>query len=164
MHIIIENNQNTLEFTKNHENLIKIAVMTTAKKVTIPYLYEVYISITDNPSIKALNNEHRNIDKSTDVLSFPMNDIQKGDFSSINESTDLFNDILLLGDIFISFEKVLAQATEYGHSFDRELAFLIIHGLLHLLGFDHMTDEDAKEMFSLQEQILLEMNLTRNNN
>ena len=101
--------------------------------------------------IRRINREYRNIDRVTDVISFAFED-----------SKDLvYNDIRVLGDIYICIKRMQEQAQEYGHSEKRELAFLTVHGLLHLLGYDHMTLEDEKEMFGLQELVLNEANITR---
>ncbi len=104
---------------------------------------EVSITFCDNERIQQINKAFRGIDRATDVLSFPM------------------EDDTLLGDIVISIPKAQEQALEYGHSFERELFFLALHGFLHLLGYDHETEEDEKVMFVKQEQILTEMGITR---
>lgn len=101
------------------------------------------IIFVDNEKIRKLNREYRNIDKETDVISFALEDYK-----------DIHYDFRLLGDIYISIPKAEEQAKEYGHSFLRELSFLTIHGFLHLLGYDHMDEEEEKVMFSLQERIL----------
>ena len=109
------------------------------------------IIFVDNEEIQKINKEYRNIDRVTDVISFAFEDNEK----------IVYNDFRLLGDIFISIPKMKLQAKEYGHSEKRELSFLTVHGLLHLLGYDHMTKEDEEEMFALQEMILDEQNITR---
>ena len=113
--------------------------------------FDPYISVTfvDNEFIHNINREYRHIDRPTDVISFAFLD---GD-----ENKDkIFHSkqMVVLGEIYISFDKAREQATAYGHSLDRELKFLFVHGLLHLLGYDHMTEDDEKIMFSLQEEIL----------
>ena len=114
-----------------------------------PYEAQVSLLITDNNEIRMMNREHRQIDRATDVLSFPMAEYETpGDFSFLEEEgTDCFEPDtgeLMLGDIVISADKVKEQAEEYGHYVKREYAFLITHIMLHLMGFDHMTEEDAK--------------------
>ncbi len=109
------------------------------------------IIITDNTFIHKLNKEYRNVDRPTDVISFALEDNK--DFIS--------GDIRLLGDIYISIDKAKEQAIEYGHSLLRELSFLSIHGLLHLLGYDHMKKEDEEVMFKKQEDLLNEFGITR---
>jgi len=115
---------------------------------------EVSLTMVDNARIRELNAEFREIDRETDVLSFPMGD-EEG--FEVNPETDA----LLLGDIVISLEKAKAQSEEYGHSMKREVAFLIAHSLFHLLGYDHMTPEEEKEMFAKQENVLQRLGITR---
>jgi probable rRNA maturation factor len=122
---------------------------------------DVAITIVDDETIRELNRTYRNKDASTDVLSFAMNE-------SIEDEPDIVYDDLEdeieeqpLGDIVISLPTAIRQAEEYGHSLERELAFLAIHGFLHLLGYDHMNEEDEKEMFSRQRAILEQIGLTR---
>lgn len=105
---------------------------------------EFNIIFIDNNKIKEINKKYRNIDDYTDVISFALEDYDKS----------LFEGFRILGDIYISLDKVEEQAKVYNHSYERELSFLIIHGLLHLLGYDHMNEEDEKKMFNKQEEIL----------
>ena len=102
------------------------------------------VIIVDNPKIHELNREYRGIDRETDVISFALED----------DKTFNTTEVRMLGDIYISIDKVRSQAEEYGHSFKRELFFLSVHGLLHLLGYDHMKKEDEEIMFAKQEEIL----------
>ena len=116
--------------------------------------FEVNVIFTDDDSIREINKEYRNIDRSTDVLSFPINDFMYGDgeidvFNSNEETQNL-----MLGDIIISVPTMKKQADEYGHGKDRECAFLVCHGMLHLLGYDHMNEEDEKQMFKHADDIL----------
>lgn len=111
---------------------------------------EFNVIIVDNKKIKEINRDYRNIDRETDVISFALEDFK-----------DIELDHRLLGDIYISIDKVKGQAIEYGHSFLRELAFLTIHGLLHLLGYDHIKSDDEKIMFERQELILNEFGITK---
>lgn len=105
---------------------------------------EFNIIIIDNERIREINKEYRKIDKETDVISFALEDNM--DIS--------YDDFRLLGDIYISIDRCYLQAMEYGHSREREICFLATHGILHLLGYDHMESEDEKEMFSLQNKLL----------
>lgn len=105
---------------------------------------EFSVIIVDNKRIHEINKEYRGIDRPTDVISFALED---------NEEIE-FDHYRILGDIYISIDKVREQAKEYGHSEKRELAFLTVHGFLHLLGYDHMKPEDEKVMFAKQEEIL----------
>ncbi|MCR5324743.1 MAG: rRNA maturation RNase YbeY [Lachnospiraceae bacterium] len=127
--------------------------------VKCPYETEINLTITDNSEIQQINKEFRDIDKPTDVLSFPMVDYEEPlDFSIAEESPgDYFNPEtgeLLLGDIVISAEKVIAQAEEYGHGILREYCFLIVHSMLHLFGYDHIEEEDRVKMEALQKEIM----------
>ncbi len=105
---------------------------------------ELSVLLCDNEYIHKLNKEYRNIDRPTDVLSFALNE---GEDNGELESH-------LLGDLIISLQRTAEQATEYGHPFERELAYLTVHGCLHILGYDHMTDEDKKEMRTEEEFVL----------
>ena len=118
------------------------------KKLEIDGVFSI-IFIDDN-EMKELNGKYRGIDSTTDVLSFALNDVQ-----SFPQTTNL------LGDIYVSIPKMQKQAIEYKHSEKRELSFLVIHGLLHLLGYDHQTTEDEKIMFKLQEEILDEAGIKK---
>ena len=109
------------------------------------------IIIVDNEYIHKLNKEYRGIDKVTDVISFALED----------RKDNINMDMHILGDIYICIPKMIEQANAYGHSIKRELSFLTVHGLLHLLGYDHMTKEDEEKMFGLQELILNEEGITR---
>ena len=108
------------------------------------------VIIVDNVKIHELNKEYRGIDRVTDVISFALEDFH-----------DIDLEIRMLGDIYISYEKAKEQAIEYGHSYLRELSFLTIHGLLHLLGYDHMKKEDEEVMFKKQEVILNEFGISK---
>ena len=108
--------------------------------------------------IRKINNQYRNIDKATDVLSFPMFEKQELD-EKIENNDFLCEDIL--GDIVISIEKVKEQAEEYGHSFERELGYMIVHGFYHLMGYDHIEEEDKKIMRPKEEKVLKILNINR---
>lgn len=112
---------------------------------------EFNIIIVDKKKIQELNKEYRNIDRVTDVISFALED----------DDTFKLDNYRVLGDIYICLEKAREQALEYGHSFKRELSFLAVHGLLHLLGYDHMTKEDEEIMFSKQEEVLSRYGIKR---
>jgi len=111
------------------------------------------VIIVDNDKIHEINKQYRNIDRETDVISFALEDDK-----SFNTT-----EVRMLGDIYISIDRVRSQAEEYGHSFKRELYFLAIHGLLHLLGYDHMKEEDEKVMFAKQEEVLNRYGIKREN-
>lgn len=130
-----------------------------------PYEVSVNLVITDNEEIKRVNTEFRNIAAPTDVLSFPMIPFEEPAGYDIVEEDDSYFDMdtgeLLLGDIMISVEKVFAQAEEYGHSVKREFCFLVAHSMLHLLGYDHMTPEEASIMETKQAKALEELGISR---
>ena len=109
------------------------------------------IIIIDNEKIHQINKEYRGIDRPTDVISFALED----------DKTFVKTDFRVLGDIYISIDKVHEQARSYGHSFRRELSFLAVHGIMHLLGYDHMNPDDEKIMFGKQEKILNELGIIR---
>jgi len=148
--IYITNEQNAVEVTMKLRGLIRRAVNAALKYEKFENEAEVSVTVTDNEGIRELNSRYRNIDRPTDVLSFPIFDEAEEDEASI------------LGDIVISAEKAVSQAEEYGHSLEREIAFLCVHSVLHLLGYDHETsEEDEREMFAKQEDILRLMKLER---
>ena len=121
---------------------------------------KLYITVTlTNPeNIRKINKEYRNIDRATDVLSFPM--FEKDELEEKIEKKD-YEHIDVLGDLVISIEKVEEQAKEYGHSFERELSYMIVHGFYHLMGYDHIKDEDKKMMRAKEEKILDELKILR---
>ena len=121
---------------------------------------KLYITVTfTNPeNIQKINKEYRNIDKPTDVLSFPMFEKEELD-KKIQENDFPCHDIL--GDIVISIPKVEEQAKEYGHSFERELSYMLVHGFYHLMGYDHMEEEDKKVMRAKEEKVLETLNILR---
>ena len=132
--------------------------------VNCPYESEINVTLTDNENIREINKMQRNIDSSTDVLSFPMLDFSvPGDFSDA-EAVENFNPEtgeLLLGDIVISLDKVLSQSMEFNHSPKREFAFLIAHSMLHLSGYDHIDDNERAVMEKMQDEILKSCGYTR---
>lgn len=159
--ILIENEQTAIEITPGHNALIKRAIEEALSYEDCDFDSEVSVTITDDIRIHEINLETRGIDKPTDVLSFPMLEFdENGDI--INSDFDMDEDLLMLGDIVISAERAKAQAEEYGHSFERELAFLTVHSMLHLLGYDHLTsEEDERIMFGKQEEILINIGLRK---
>ena len=110
------------------------------------------VIIVDNEYIHKINKEYRKIDRETDVITFALED---------EDSIKLPDEIRILGDIYISIDKAKSQAEEYGHSLKRELCFLAVHGFYHLLGYDHMTEEDEKVMFKKQKEVLEGYGITR---
>ena len=119
----------------------------------------IYVSIlyTTPNEIQEYNKEYRNIDRATDVLSFPM--FEKDEVQKLKQEKSVATDVL--GDIIINLSQVKMQADEYGHSFERELAYMLVHGFYHLMGYDHIKEEDKKEMREKEEAILNELNINR---
>ena len=199
MNVLITNEQDKIAAGQDIEELVRSAVAASLEYMGVDRDAEISVLFTDNENIRELNREHRGIDRTTDVLSFPMyefdqdgemideygkyglgdeNDVEdesgaddssdkdglgyKGDEYDENEEYgDPFEDELCLGDIVISLERAAEQAREYGHSFQREVAFLTVHSMLHLLGYDHMTPEDEKEMFGYQKKIMEKLGISR---
>lgn len=155
--IFLSNEQDKLDPPQDIEKLIEDCTAAALEEEGIDDTAEVSVTFVDNEGIRQLNNEHRGIDRETDVLSFPL-----GDDDGYEIDPD--NDAIMLGDIVISLEKAAQQAEEYGHSYRREVAFLITHSLFHLLGYDHVNDEEEeKEMFGKQEKVLDKLGITREN-
>lgn len=125
---------------------------------------EVTLTLVDNEQIHDINKQYRNIDRPTDVISFALNDDVEDEMEiifEVEDESELDPISGMLGDIIISIERAEEQRQEYGHSLERELGFLFVHGFLHLLGYDHDNDEAEKEMFGKQELILQKVGLTR---
>lgn len=153
--IFLSNEQDKLDPPENIEKLIEDCTAAALEEEGIDDTAEVSVTFTDNAGIRELNSEHRGIDRETDVLSFPL-----GDDNGYEIDPD--NDAIMLGDIVISLERAAQQAEEYGHSYRREVAFLITHSLFHLLGYDHVnSEEEEKEMFGKQDKILDRLGITR---
>lgn len=150
-------------FVKSIEEVIDFALK--SEKLLLDY--EVSIIFVDNHKIREINKEFRNIDVETDVLSFPMLEYPKGkvykDIYTHSKLEDSFFDEgkLVIGDIAISLEKALEQSEEFGHSFERETAYLTVHSILHLLGYDHIMEDEKEIMRKREEEILNNFNLNR---
>lgn len=160
MRVLIEDLQDKIIVTDKVIELVKKAVNVSLTLEGFNISSEISIMFVDNEYIREINKEHRGIDKPTDVLSFPIVDMYEGVINSDEGDFDLDEDLLLLGDIIVSLEMTKLQAEEYGHSFDRELAFLITHGVFHLLGYDHDTPERENKMISKQYAVLENLNLS----
>lgn len=165
MSFLLEEEVN-VDFAFDYLELAKRVVNECLDYMSFPYEAEVNLTLTDNVGVHKINKEFRNIDRPTDVLSFPMLNYEvPGNFTFLDdEESDDFNPDTgeaLLGDIVISIDKVKEQADSYGHSIEREYAFLITHSMLHLFGFDHMTPEEAEVMEGKQKEILHKMNILR---
>lgn len=159
-------NETDENFPFSVEETSEKVILAVLQEENCPYEVQVNLLLTDNEGIRSFNSQHRGIDKETDVLSFPNLDFEKeSDFSACNgKEADCFDpdtEELILGDIIISVDKVKEQALNYGHSEEREFAFLVAHSMFHLCGYDHMTDEEAKRMEEKQEAVLLQLGITR---
>ncbi len=161
MKIRFNNQQDRFPVTFKLKRMIKRGVKESLAYMEFPYKAELSVLLTDNQGIRELNALHRQIDRPTDVLSFPMFEYdEQGEI--IEEFADFSKGgALCLGDIVLSLEKAEEQAEEYGHSFVREVTFLTVHSMLHLLGYDHMNEEEEQEMFGYQKEILDKMGITR---
>ena len=165
MSLIIED-ESELTINIDYEKIADRVINEALDYEKCPYEVELNLLLTSNENIRKINNEYRNIDSPTDVLSFPMIEYEKpSDFSKLEDSTlDNFNPEtgeLILGDIIISVPKIVEQAEKYGHSTEREFAFLVVHSMLHLFGYEHMEANDAKIMEAKQEEILNKLEIFR---
>lgn len=160
MQELVEINWECIQENEEYENKIVQVLNKCFEKENLKSL-NLYISITlTSPTIiRKLNNEYRSIDKETDVLSFPM--FEKNEIDKIvkNKEKQIVKETI--GDIIISVERVKEQAKEYGHSFERELSYMLVHGFYHLMGYDHIEEEDKREMRSKEEEILSELKIER---
>lgn len=160
LNLVWENCQNKLPVGGNEVEIVNRAIKAALVFEEFEYDAEVNLMFTDNDGIHEINREQRNIDRATDVLSFPM--LEQEDDGVVIYDEDFVDGRVLLGDIVISLERAKEQAKEYGHSFEREIGFLAVHSVLHLLGYDHeLGEEQEKEMFSKQEEILKLIGLNR---
>lgn len=154
-------------FPFDYEEVAQQVITAVLDQEQCPYEASVEVIYTSNEAIREMNHEHRGIDRATDVLSFPMVDFTSPCEYDILEQmeSDFYFDPdsgeLMLGDIVLSIPRIVEQANEYGHSTKREYAFLIAHSMLHLLGYDHMTEEDAALMEEKQNQVLETLKIPR---
>ncbi|KAA9301851.1 MULTISPECIES: rRNA maturation RNase YbeY [Aerococcus] len=155
----------TIEFTDKtqalkpeHAQMVQELLAYASDYLNLGEQTEMSVTIVDDEEIHEINKTYRGVDRPTDVISFAINDEVADEFEILELPEGMPYE---LGDLFISLDRVKAQAEEYGHSFERELGFLTVHGFLHLNGYDHMTDDDEKEMFALQREILDNYGLKR---
>lgn len=164
MRIFFEN-EGDLDLSLEYVELADTVAEAVLDMEECPYESQVELLLTMNDEIHEINKEFRNIDRATDVLSFPMIDFETPAEFDFLEEDDSYFDLdtgeLMLGNIVISKEKVIEQADEFGHSVKREYAFLIAHSMLHLLGYDHMEEEEREVMEAKQRQVLDKLNITR---
>ena len=151
------------EFVENLKKVIDFAL----KEEEVNVDTEISLLFVDNEEIREINKETRNIDSATDVLSFPMleyksNKVFKEQYKDYKfGAEDCDGDELILGDIVLSLERAKEQSIEYNHSFEREASYLVVHSVLHLLGYDHMKDDEKKIMRKREEEILGKLNILR---
>jgi probable rRNA maturation factor len=156
MTLIIDFIDETSEVTEEQIDIIEKLLNYAAQVENVQDEAEVSVTFVDNEKIREINRDYRGKDKATDVISFALEEMGDGEIEIVGVDMPP-----VLGDIIISVPKAREQAEEYGHSLMRELGFLAVHGFLHLLGYDHETEEEEKEMFSKQKQILEEFGLKR---
>lgn len=165
--IYIDNRQEKIQLDNNLEKELKKVIEFTLKEEEVEISCEVSLLFVDNEEIRKINNDTRNIDRETDVLSFPMLDYcDKKVFKEMYKGykfsqSDFDGEDLVLGDIVLSLEKALEQSKEFNHSFEREASYLVVHSVLHLLGYDHMEEEDKILMRRREEEILNKLNIIR---
>lgn len=145
INILFDDRQDVIEITGDNCGAIEKAIEEVIKAEELEGDFEVSVSFVTNEEIKELNKEFRNVDSETDVLSFPMD--------------DEFEGVVLLGDIVLSTQRIIEQANDFGHSLEREMAYLTVHSMLHLLGYDHMNDDEKSEMRSREKEIMKKLQI-----
>lgn len=167
--IYVDNRQEKIEANEELISLLKNVIEITLKEEEVEVDCEVSLLFVDNDEIREINNETRGIDRATDVLSFPMLDYEdKKVFKEMYKNyefsqSDFDGEELVLGDVVLSLERALEQSKEFNHSFEREASYLVVHSILHLLGYDHMEEDDKVVMRKREEEILNKLNITREN-
>ncbi|MBD5516231.1 MAG: rRNA maturation RNase YbeY [Lachnospiraceae bacterium] len=159
-------NETKVDFSFDVQEILNKIMEAVTQMENCPYETTVNLLITDNEGIREYNKNYRDMDRETDVLSFPnISFDNEGDFSQVeNMSADYFDPDsgeLILGDIILSADRVLSQAQEYGHSILREFAFLTAHSMFHLCGYDHMEEREAAVMEEKQETVLMNLGISR---
>ena len=139
------------------EKLLRAAIKTALKCEGVEDDCLVNVMLTDDEGIHAINLEHREVDRPTDVLSFPFNELVPGEFDPDECEYDYESEKLLLGDMVISLQRCEAQSVEYGHSFEREIFYLTVHSVLHLLGYDHLDEAEEKKQMRGREDAIMAM-------
>lgn len=147
MEILYNNRQEEIEITNNYKESIRVAISMCLQMENVNDNVEISISFVTNNEIKELNRTYRNVDKETDVLSFPMDDEEEEDGT------------IILGDIVISSEKIIEQAKEYGHSIEREMIYLVVHSMFHLLGYDHIKENKKDVMRGKEKEVMKKIKL-----
>ena len=143
--VLFDDRQNVMEITKDNENAIEMAVEAVLSEEELTGDFEVSVSFVTNEEIKRLNREYRNTDNETDVLSFPMD--------------DEFDGVVILGDIVLSTQRIIEQADDFEHTLEREMIYLTVHSMLHLLGYDHMDAMEKNKMRTREKEIMKELKI-----
>ena len=145
VNVLYDDRQEVMEITDDYISSIEKTVIACLETEGMDGTFEVSVSFVTNEEIKELNNQYRNVNSETDVLSFPMDDDE--------------GDIIMLGDIVISTEKIIEQAKDFGHSLEREMLYLVAHSTLHLIGYDHLEDEEKLEMRQREKEVMKKLQL-----
>ncbi|HBC31198.1 MAG TPA: rRNA maturation RNase YbeY [Clostridiales bacterium] len=143
--VLFDDRQDVMKITKDNEAAIKRAVDAVLSEEELHGDFEISVSFVTNEEIKELNREYRNVDNETDVLSFPMN--------------EEFDGVTILGDIVISTQKIIEQASDFAHSLEREMSYLTVHSMLHLLGYDHMCSDEKSHMREKEKEIMKKLKI-----
>lgn len=144
------------DLRENEARLIRLAAKAAFARFDYPFDGEVSVTVTDDGGIRAYNRQFRDVDSATDVLSFPLNDFYRGEpREALEELLDPTTGRVPLGDMILSLERAQAQAAEFGHSAARECAYLTVHSMLHLLGFDHVDEGEEKAVMRREEEAIL---------
>ena len=161
MKLLVEiiNEQQNFEYTDDIKKLIEDVIGETLKMEGFSENAYVAVTLTDNETIREINAQQRNIDRVTDVLSFPVLEFEDGEM--IAGVGDYYEDMLILGDIVLSLERAHEQSEEFGHSFIREIGYLVCHSVLHLLGYDHEDESEREIMRQKEENTLGALSITR---
>jgi len=159
MLVLIDDRQTHIEVDDSLQELIEKAAAAVLAYEECEEDFEISVSLVEDEEMQGLNKQYRGIDSTTDVLSFPIMDFDEGE--PIDGIEDFIDEELVLGDIIISTKRAEEQAIEYGHSVERELTFLMVHGMLHLLGEDHDTPEKEAVMFKKQADVLEKLGIQR---
>jgi len=145
--VLFDNRQDFMEVKEENMKAIEKAINKTIEVEKAKGNFEVSVSFVTNKEIRELNRVYRNVDSDTDVLSFPMDDEEDPE------------GMIMLGDVILSTEKIIEQAEYFGHSLEREMLYLTVHSMLHLLGYDHMTDDEKEEMRDREKEVMKELQL-----
>lgn len=145
--VLFDNRQDFMEVKEENMKAIEKAIKTTIEVEQAEGDFEVSVSLVTNKEIRELNKNYRNVDCETDVLSFPMDDEEDPE------------GVIMLGDVILSTEKIIEQAEYFGHSLEREMIYLTVHSMLHLLGYDHMNDDEKEKMREMEKEVMKELQL-----